>query len=486
MIKLIEQARDQGDSLGGIIECVVRNAPAGLGEPVFDKLEADLARAMLSLPATKGFEIGSGFAATKMRGSEHNDPFETRGGKIRTSTNYSGGIQGGISNGEEIYFRVAFKPTATIGREQKTVTAAGKKAKLAARGTPRSLRPAPSGANCRSDDCAGTVRSRIAAACPQPCRHKMNPPLEQAAGSMLWQTVFVSFGIILILFEVIRGWRFGLMRQLTRVCAVAAAYAAAIFGGRLLLPIARPFLRMPDTVIAILAGAVLALLIYSVISSLGVILFKRTGQHSSMPVRFFNGISGAADRFIFWRFPSLAGRCGRSFPWRYCRRPGARASGDRTPDKSPAAVHAVLSSEPEPVTKKEEAEPVMTLLARLKNSIELGSVGEVVKQADITPKKTYEILGKVGNLLGNPEIAERFLSLPRRARIERKSEDRRAAKRSRNFRTHQSRSSLRSSPKRKDSRCCERSGVDRGNKEIRSRARARLRPLPEVTTNQHE
>lgn len=134
MIKLIEQVRDEGDSLGGVIECVVRNAPAGLGEPVFDKLEADLAKAMLSLPATKGFEIGSGFSSTKMRGSQHNDPFEMRAGVVRTLTNYSGGIQGGISNGEEIYFRVGFKPTATIAREQKTVTASKQETKLAARG----------------------------------------------------------------------------------------------------------------------------------------------------------------------------------------------------------------------------------------------------------------------------------------------------------------------------------------------------------------
>jgi chorismate synthase len=134
MISLIEKTRAQGDSLGGVIECIVRNAPVGLGEPVFDKLEADLAKAMLSLPATKGFEIGSGFAATRMRGSEHNDPFEMRGGNVRTTTNFSGGIQGGISNGEEIYFRVAFKPTATIAREQKTVTASRKQTKLAARG----------------------------------------------------------------------------------------------------------------------------------------------------------------------------------------------------------------------------------------------------------------------------------------------------------------------------------------------------------------
>ena len=134
MEALIKQIRDEGDSVGGVIECVVRGIPAGLGEPVFDKLEADLAKAMMSLPATKGFEIGSGFAATRMRGSKHNDPFEMRGGKIRTVTNNSGGVQGGISNGEEIYFRVAFKPTATIAHKQKTVTASRKETELAARG----------------------------------------------------------------------------------------------------------------------------------------------------------------------------------------------------------------------------------------------------------------------------------------------------------------------------------------------------------------
>jgi chorismate synthase len=134
MMQLIEEVRDRGDSLGGAIECVVRNAPAGLGEPVFDKLEADLAKAMLSLPATKGFEIGSGFSATRLRGSEHNDAFEMRDGAVHTLTNFSGGIQGGISNGEEIYFRVAFKPPATIAREQKTVTASHKQTTLVARG----------------------------------------------------------------------------------------------------------------------------------------------------------------------------------------------------------------------------------------------------------------------------------------------------------------------------------------------------------------
>jgi chorismate synthase len=134
MISLIENARDSGDSIGGVIGCVIRGVPPGLGEPVFDKLEADLAKAILSLPATKGFEIGSGFSATRMRGSEHNDSFEIRDSRVRTRTNHSGGVQGGISNGEAIYFRVAFKPTATIARPQSTVTRLKTETQLAAKG----------------------------------------------------------------------------------------------------------------------------------------------------------------------------------------------------------------------------------------------------------------------------------------------------------------------------------------------------------------
>jgi chorismate synthase len=126
--------RGEGDSVGGTIECVIRGVPAGLGDPVFDKLEADLAKAALSLPATKGFEIGSGFAGTRLRGSEHNDAFVMRGGHVATATNRSGGVQGGISNGEPIVFRVAFKPTATISKAQQTVTVSGEAAELKARG----------------------------------------------------------------------------------------------------------------------------------------------------------------------------------------------------------------------------------------------------------------------------------------------------------------------------------------------------------------
>ncbi len=134
MITLIKQMRKDGNSVGGVIECIVRNCPTGLGEPVFDRLEADLAKGMLSLPATKGFEIGSGFSSTRMTGAEHNDPFVMRDGKVRTTTNFSGGTQGGISNGEDIFFRVAFKPTATITRSQQTVTKSGEATELAARG----------------------------------------------------------------------------------------------------------------------------------------------------------------------------------------------------------------------------------------------------------------------------------------------------------------------------------------------------------------
>ena len=121
MIRLIERMRQAGDTVGGIVEGVARGVPAGWGEPVFDRLEADLAKAMLSLPASKGFEIGSGFGGVLMTGRTHNDPFRAKGGKVYTTSNRSGGVQGGISNGQTIYFRVVFKPVATVMHEQDTV-----------------------------------------------------------------------------------------------------------------------------------------------------------------------------------------------------------------------------------------------------------------------------------------------------------------------------------------------------------------------------
>ncbi len=136
MEKKILRTKKEGDSIGGVVECVVKNCPVGLGEPVFDKLEAELAKAMLSIPATKGFEIGSGFAAAKMKGSEHNDEYyvEKKSGRVRTRTNSSGGIQGGISDGEDIIFRVAIKPASSILKEQKTISVDKKEATIKTEG----------------------------------------------------------------------------------------------------------------------------------------------------------------------------------------------------------------------------------------------------------------------------------------------------------------------------------------------------------------
>ena len=134
MIEYIKDIRKQGDTIGGVVSCVIQGAPAGLGNPVFDKLHADLGKAMLSINAVKGFEYGQGFQAPSMKGSEHNDEFVEKDGKVVTTTNHSGGIQGGISNGMDIYFNVAFKPVATIMRDQQSVNEAGEEVTVSGKG----------------------------------------------------------------------------------------------------------------------------------------------------------------------------------------------------------------------------------------------------------------------------------------------------------------------------------------------------------------
>jgi chorismate synthase len=134
MIALIDKVRKEQDTIGGIVTCVIKNTPVGLGEPVFDKLHAELGKAMLSINAVKGFEYGSGFDGTQLKGSEHNDEFYTDGGKIKTKTNHSGGIQGGIANGEDIYFNVAFKPVATIMKDQSSVDKQGNDTTVSGKG----------------------------------------------------------------------------------------------------------------------------------------------------------------------------------------------------------------------------------------------------------------------------------------------------------------------------------------------------------------
>ena len=134
MIQLIDETRKKRDTIGGVVTCVIRNVPAGIGEPVFDKLHAELGKAMLSINAVKGFEYGSGFEGVTMYGSEHNDEFYREGNQVKTRTNHSGGVQGGISNGEDIYFRVAFKPVATIMQDQESVTQSGESTTVSGKG----------------------------------------------------------------------------------------------------------------------------------------------------------------------------------------------------------------------------------------------------------------------------------------------------------------------------------------------------------------
>jgi len=134
MITQIDETRLNRDTIGGLVTCVIKNTPAGLGEPVFDKLHAELGKAMLSINAVKGFEYGSGFEGTRLTGSQHNDEFYHEGDRVRTRTNHSGGIQGGISNGEDIYFTVAFKPVATIMQDQKSIDREGQEVTVSGKG----------------------------------------------------------------------------------------------------------------------------------------------------------------------------------------------------------------------------------------------------------------------------------------------------------------------------------------------------------------
>ena len=134
MIELIDQVRKDQDTIGGVVSCVIKGCPVGLGEPVFDKLHAELGKAMLSINAVKGFEYGSGFEGIALRGSEHNDEFVIENGKVHTRTNFSGGVQGGMSNGEDIYFRVAFKPVATIMKDQNSINEKGEAVTVSGKG----------------------------------------------------------------------------------------------------------------------------------------------------------------------------------------------------------------------------------------------------------------------------------------------------------------------------------------------------------------
>ncbi|HEX4631627.1 MAG TPA: CvpA family protein [Chthoniobacterales bacterium] len=226
------------------------------------------------------------------------------------------------------------------------------------------------------------------------------------AGSTLWQTVFLSFAVVLLLFEIIRGYRLGLPRQLMRGAAVIAAYAAAYFGGNLMLPLLRPVLKWPDFIVSMIGGALLAIVVYGVIASLGTLLFKRTAQHASASVRLIYGFSGALTGIVFGLF----------FIWLLLV--GIRSVGSVA--DAEVQAHPPAENNPAPSARADkqlslenlDADSLTTFLARLKNSVELGKFGGVVKRTDFTSPALYQTLKDAGTVCANPESARRFLSFP--------------------------------------------------------------------------
>lgn len=225
------------------------------------------------------------------------------------------------------------------------------------------------------------------------------------SGSPSWQAFFVSFAVLLVLFEAARGWRLGLPRQIIRLLAVIAAYAAAYFGGGVFLPLLRPIVQLPDFVISAACGALLALVVYSVITSIGTIIFKRTAQQNSSVVRAIYGSSGALIGIFFGAF----------FIWLLLV--GIRAIGGI----ADAQLHAQAAEDIAPLPRAQtdmrgvqamDVSALLETLARIKNSVELGPVGDVVKSTDVLPTGSYQTIAKLGEVFSTPATVERFLSYP--------------------------------------------------------------------------
>jgi uncharacterized membrane protein required for colicin V production len=234
---------------------------------------------------------------------------------------------------------------------------------------------------------------------------------QATGGSPLWQAAFLSFALALILFEVVRGWRLGLLRQLVRLAALVAAYAAAFFGGRLLVPIARPFLKMPDLVLSALGGATLAFVAYAMVSSMGAFLFKRTGQQQSRIVQVIYGFTGATvglffGLFTLWLIVVSVRAVGA------VAEAQARSRSSFVDAARPATSNALEVRRRFLGDVNEESAAFATSLARLKNSLELGRLGNAVKQMDPVSQKSYDTLAKVTGIFSSPERARRFLSFP--------------------------------------------------------------------------
>jgi len=234
----------------------------------------------------------------------------------------------------------------------------------------------------------------------------MSSQLQSVAGSPLWQIVFVSFAFVLILFEVLRGWRRGLPRQVARLGALVAAYFAGWFASKFFGPLLGMFVTLPDALLSIFAGALFALIIYAVISGTGSALFRRTNQHDSLIVRMLYGSTGALLGIFFGCF----------MVWLIVvavRSIGSVADAQvHAQANDSSVVHAVDVRRRIFSEQSEDEAPLTTSLARLKNSVEMGVIGNAVKKVDVVPQKTYDLIEKVGGIAANPQAAERFLEFP--------------------------------------------------------------------------
>ncbi len=234
----------------------------------------------------------------------------------------------------------------------------------------------------------------------------MMSQVQAAAGSPLWQIVFVSFAAVLVLFEILRGWRRGLPRQVARLGALICAYFSGWFASKFFGPLLGIFVRLPDSLLSILAGALFGLIIYAVVSGTGSALFRRTDQHDSLVIRLLYGSTGAVLGAFFGLFLVWLIVVG-------VRSIGSVANAEvREQANDSSVVHAVdvrrrIFAEP-----GENEAPLTTSLARLKNSLEMGVIGNVVKKADIVPPNTYDLIEKIGSVAANPQYAEKFLEYP--------------------------------------------------------------------------
>ena len=234
----------------------------------------------------------------------------------------------------------------------------------------------------------------------------MMSQVSAAAGSPLWQIVFVSFAAILTLFEILRGWRRGLPRQVARLGALVAAYFAGWFGSKFCGPLLGMFFKMPDALLSIVAGALFGLIVYAIISGIGSALFRRTSQHDSLIVRILYGAGGAVlgaffGLFLVWLMIVAV------------RSIGSVANAEvREQANDTTVLHAVDVRRRFLGEASEDEAPLTTSLARLKNSLEMGVIGDAVKKVDFVPQKTYDFIERVGAIAANPQYAERFLEYP--------------------------------------------------------------------------